>query len=50
MLFKKGYDYLECSNTGTLIVNPRPTRKDLSGFYKIQNPMNFGTKNSSYLN
>ena len=31
---KKGYDYLECSNTGTLIVNPRPTRKDLSGFYK----------------
>ena len=35
MLFrKKGYDYLECSKTGTLIVNPRPTRKDLFKFYK----------------
>ena len=31
---KKGYDYLECSKTGTLIVNPRPTRKDLFKFYK----------------
>ena len=42
---KKGYDYLECSKTGTLIVNPRPTKKDLFKFYKIQNLTNFGTKN-----
>ena len=31
---KKGYDYLECLSTGSLIANPRPSRSDLSKFYK----------------
>lgn len=38
---KKGYDYLECSSTGTLIVNPRPSKKDLSKFYKDSKSNNF---------
>ena len=42
---KKGYDYLECSKTGTLIVNPRTHKKIYLNFIKIQNLTNFGMKN-----
>ena len=42
---KKGYNYLECQNTGTLIVNPRPSKTDLSNFYKNSKSNDFWYKN-----
>ena len=42
---KKGYNYLECQNTGTLIVNPRPSMTDLSNFYKNSKSNDFWYKN-----
>ena len=42
---KKGYNYLECQNTGTLIVNTRPSKTDLSNFYKNSKSNDFWYKN-----
>ena len=42
---KKGYNYLECQNTGTLIVNPRPSRTDLFNFYKDSKSNDFWYNN-----